>query len=312
MLHSFKKGMAKQTAPVRGINPGGEFLDYKKRLVNVKKNLQYIDRRMEDAMKYWNVHVVQQRNLSERFSNGYPISGDETDLIAKEFQRGSTAVYDYFLRSVESGEEPYKNMHAQVKAYIKEIVDVEKQYRELIYIKSEAERYQAKVDNLDRRGKRNDLKRTRNLHKMDQEKEKLASKAKIVLAAQKEAYAKAPTIYKAALCSYWSAHERHTEVMMENMVETSIFARNAEEELGNLDISQMFLVAADEEELTTDENAGSNETNSAEDSAMYRCRFGKVPSVMPKSPGRSSTSEGDLEFGEEMEMQKDFRKVIAV
>lgn len=239
MLHSFKKKVAKATAPTRGINPGGEFLDYRNRLATLKKSLQYIDGRMDQALKTWATQMIEQRTFSERFSASYPISGDETDKIAKEFSEGSQAVYDYFIRNTSPDNAKYHKMHAQVRAYIKEISDVEALYPKLLQAKSEAERYQSKVDSIERSSKTDDLKKTRNLQKLDFEKQKLEQTTTEVLTAQKQTYAKAPIIYKTALCAYWSAHERHTLVMMKSMEKTSQFAKDTELQLENIDISQL-------------------------------------------------------------------------
>lgn len=312
MLHSFKKKVAKNTAPVRGVNPGGEFLDYKNRLATIKKNLQYIDRRMDDAIKYWNLQIIEQRNLSQRFSTGYPIRGDETDRIAKDFEKGSTAVYDYFFRNEDIETEPYKNMQAQVKAYINELVQVEKEYRELLYIKSEAERYQTKVDTMDRRGRNNDLKRTRNLQKMDHEKMRLTEKTNKVVAAQREVYAKAPTIYKAALCAYWTAYQKHMQVISQSMSKTTQFMEMAGKDMENLDISTMFMNPIGEtSSATSEDGVMHSETGSHQSGEKRKRAFEKVPSILPMSPRfeHKTVSEMDLDSDVKMEIEGASRSI---
>lgn len=242
MLHSFKKRVAKTSAPLRGVNPGGEFLDYKNRLSTIKKNLQYIDMKMDDALRNWVVLMIEQRSFSERLVNGYPISGDDTDAQNKAFCEGARNTYDHFMRNSSPESTTYRKMHLQLKAYIKEISQVESLYGPLLESKSESERYQAKVDAIDRSKRNNDLKKARNLQKMDQEKLRLSEMTTNVLLAQKATYSKAPIVYKAALCAYWTAHETHTHVISRNMEKTSQFARSAEEDLLNLDISQVSII----------------------------------------------------------------------
>lgn len=239
MLHNFKKIFAKTTAPSRGINPGAEYLDYKDRLATIKKNLIYINKTMDDALRNWGVLMIEQRSFSQRFSEGYPISGDETDEHAKDFYAGSQTVYDHFLRNTSPETASYHRMHAQLKLFIKEISEVESLYGPLVEAKSESERYQAKVDSIDRSKRNNELKKARNLQKMDQEKLRLVEMTNQVVNAQKVTYAKAPVVYKAALCAYWSAHEKHTQVLMESMEKTSAFVRDSEVELAALDVSQL-------------------------------------------------------------------------
>lgn len=280
MLHTFKKKVAKATAPTRGVTPGSEFLDYQQRLATVKKNLMYTDTAMDNAVKNWTEQMIEQRSFSERFSEGYPISGDDTDRVAKEFAEGSQNLYDHFVRTTSPESASYYKMHMELKSYIKEIGAIEAMYSPLVEAKSESDRYQNKVDTLERAKKTNDLKKSRNLAKMDSEKQKLAQLTAEVVSSQKKTYAKAPIVYKAALCAYWSANETHIRIMMKSMEKTAEFARETEIELAGLDVSQLVIVEEeDDNSSTVGTTVGSVNADIAEFASSPQ-----VPDSPPTSP----------------------------
>lgn len=241
MFHSFKKNVAKATAGPRGINPGGEFLDYKNRLQNIKRNLNFVDKKMEEALRAWRVLIIEQRKFAHRVHEGYPIVNDDMETHARDFSEGAQKLYDYFLRERNSEAAPFERMHQQVKQYLTEIAAVERMYPELLVAKSESERYQSKVDAMDRSGRGSDVRRSRNVQKMDSEKERVEAIRRQVISSQKSTYAKASTVYKAALCAYWWTHERHTQVLLQMMEKTSQFAAEAGEELLKVDITQLSM-----------------------------------------------------------------------
>lgn len=288
MFHSFKKRFAKATAPLRGVNAGGEFLDLKGRLLTLRKTLQYIDRELDSAVQTRNNQIIQQRGFSERFARGYPLRGDDTDGLAKEFAAGAQGVYDHFLRGDAVEADGPQRMHANVKEYLRELAAVEGMYSGLATHASEAARYQGKVDALDRRGKSDDLKRSRNLQKMDHERLVLEEALKETVAAQKKAYAKAPTVFKAALCAYWAGHEGHKEVVEHKMQKMTAFVRSEGVELGQLDLGQIVLEAGTQEAgkagSVDNGSVASGEMSAASDETPMETLGARVPSVVPEMP----------------------------
>lgn len=104
---------------------------------------------------------------------------------------------------------------------------------------SQTSRYQAKVDTIERAKKENDAKKTRNLQKMDSEKEKYDELVKTVIIAQKKTLAKSATVHRLALCAYWSSNAAHVQIQQRSMERTAAFARASEDELASLDISSL-------------------------------------------------------------------------
>lgn len=273
MLHSLKKSFAKATAPTRGMNPGGEFLDYKNRVHNVRKNLEHLDKRMDETLRSWSLIMMDQRQFSQKLSEGYPISGDHTDQVAAEFEEGVQKVYDYFVRNTSPEAAAYHQMHKQVKDYLMEIEGVESKYAALMEAKSESERYQAKIDTITRSKKNKDDKKSRNFDKLDEQKQKYTEQLESIVALQKTTYEKAPIVYKIALCAYWTAHEVHTKIMMQSMEKTSKFIQEASSELSSINISELkFELEEFSDALSTPDNIQN---------------YPKVPSETPLSPSRS-------------------------
>lgn len=296
MFHAIKKNFAKARAPSKGINPGGEFLDFQARLSMIKNNLQYIDDKMEESLKLWNEQMIEQRGFAEKFANGYPIRGDETDDAVREFAHGSHMVYEHFLRGPGAGHDAHRNMRRQVREYIEEINEVELTYTQLEFATSETERYQEKIDKMDRKGQKEGPKWSRNLEKLDHSKLMLESEARVVVAAQKKCYSKAPMLYKAALCAYWTVHIAYQDLIAEKMEKTTQFVKHAGEDLGWLAAAQLQEMFEDvsEPEQIEEENLGNNMADHevtgpvsvtySENGEENGRVFTMVPTTMPMSP----------------------------
>lgn len=251
MFHTVKKKIGKAQGTVRGA-PNAEFLTRKMQLSNIKHSLKYTSAMLDSANRSWIRQMQDQRNFSDRFFEAYPTSGDEVHLVAARFAEGSQKLYDSFLREQDSDVKAYQNIHEQVKAYIKEIEAVEKLYGPLIEARSEADRYQNKIDHLERSKKQVDpSKKDRNLQKMDKEKESYKELLADVVAQQNKVYAKHTVVFKAALVSYWLSHEKHVTLMVKSLEDTQSFALTNAAEMGKLDIATLDVekLAAEQAEL---------------------------------------------------------------
>lgn len=242
MLHQIKRKVARVQQPLRGAGANAEFLSYKQRLGSIKSSLKYTSAMLDSANRGWILQMQQQRSFSERFHESYPSPGDDTYKVAAEFAEGSQELYDKFTRETCDDMAAYANIHAQVVAYINEIEEVESVYAKLADAKSEAARYQSKLDAMERSKKGpDDHKKSRNLAKMDDQK----GTYKVLLAdtvkAQKKTYSKHPVLFKAALTSYWLSHEKHVTLLVQSLEKTADFARQAEAEMKDLDITKLGL-----------------------------------------------------------------------
>lgn len=244
MLHAIKKRTAASTAAARGVNPTAEFVQMKNKIALVKRNLAHADKKMVDADIMWKRQLASQRSFAENFRDGFVAEeGDtETYAVLEEFQRGATERYDHFVRSTTKEDETFAKMHVQLRAYLAEISEVEKRYGELVTAKSEVQRYQNKVDSIELKKKSNDLKKGRNLQKMDVERERYAELTGDIVAAQKEVYAKAGVVHRMALCSYWAAHSKHIEVLSKSMTGTAAWAEGIQEEMLAVDVTSLDLL----------------------------------------------------------------------
>lgn len=267
MLHSIKKTVGKTTASQRGVTPSAEWQDLKLQLEAVKRNIKLVDTKMTDANRAWSKQMMEQRSFSERFSEGYPNTSDETHQIATEFAESSQALYDHFVRETSPEATSYHKMQEQVRVYLKEIAEVEAMYPKLVEAKSEATRYQGKIDAIERSKKDNEAKKSRNLQKMDSEKEKYDELTKSVIIAQKKTLAKSAIVHKMALCAYWSSNAAHLQLSQQSMERTADFARTHEDELATLDIAALEI----------------------SDSATHAASP-EVPTTTPQSPTLSANS----------------------
>eukprot|EP00173_Palmaria_palmata_P001612 Plantae.Rhodophyta-Palmaria_palmata.ctg19175.p1 GENE.Plantae.Rhodophyta-Palmaria_palmata.ctg19175~~Plantae.Rhodophyta-Palmaria_palmata.ctg19175.p1 ORF type:complete len:243 (-),score=56.69 Plantae.Rhodophyta-Palmaria_palmata.ctg19175:353-1081(-) len=199
---------------------------------------------MVDADIMWKRQLASQRNFAESFRDGFVAEeGDtETYAVLEEFQRGATERYDHFVRSTTKEDETFAKMHVQLRAYLAEVTDVEKRYGELVTAKSEVTRYQSKVDSIELKKKTNDLKKSRNLQKMDAERERYGELTADIVASQKDVYAKAAIVHRMALCSYWAAHTKHIEVLSRSMTGTAAWAEGVEEEMLAIDVASLDML----------------------------------------------------------------------
>lgn len=238
MLHVIKKQIALLQEPIVNSVPNGEFADLKQRLSAIKNALKYTSSMMQSTNRIWIMQMQQQRQFSERFHEAYPSTHDDTYLIAKDFADGSQTLYDKFSRDGEKTNATYVHIHEELKKYVREIEDVEAEYSKLTGAKAETNRYQAKLDAMER--SRNEPKREkkqRNLQKMDTHREAYRALLKSVVQKQKHTYAKHPIMFKAALTGFWLNHEKHVTALIESLEKTANFAKGAEEQMRKLDIS---------------------------------------------------------------------------
>jgi hypothetical protein len=249
MLHALKKKTAASTAAARGVNPTADFVQMKNKLSLVKRNLMHADKKMVDADLMWKQQLAAQRSFAEDFCDGFVADeGDhETFAVLAEFTRGANERYDHFVRSTTKEDETFARMHVQLRVYLNEIMDVEKRYAELVTAKSEVSRYQKKVDGIELRKKVNDLKKSRNLQKMDAERERYGELTAEIVAQQKATYAKAAVCHRMALCAYWSAHSKHIEVLSRSMERTASWAHGVEDEMLAIDVATLDLLESDGE-----------------------------------------------------------------
>lgn len=187
MLHSLKKRVAKATHKVE---MQAEVDQYKGLLERVKKNLMTASKNMDDSNRLWMQHMMMNRSFSTSFVEGYVPqtqgdSVDETQVVAQEFERGSNDRYDRYVRETSPERTKYHRIHTSIRQYIKEIDEVEALYPDLVSAKSESDRYQSKMDSLEKSKKAADDRKTRNLAKQDANREKYNAMARHVLEVQK-------------------------------------------------------------------------------------------------------------------------------
>lgn len=241
MFHAVKRKVALAQQPIKSA-PNAEFADLKQRLQSIKQSLKYASSMLDNANRNWILQMQQQRNFSDRFYESYPTPNDELYLVSQQFAFASQQLYNKFTRETSEEVVAYQSIHKQVSLYIREIEQVESMYAKLTAAKSEAIRYQSKLDSMERSRRQTDeTKKARNLQKMDNEKEVYRKLLASTIAAQKKTYAKHPIVYKAALTSYWLSHEKHVKLLVKSLEATQKFAEEAQEEMKDLDIAQFCM-----------------------------------------------------------------------
>ena len=170
MFHTVKKTLSRVKEPLLS-PPNAEFSDYRQRLSSIKASLRYTSNSLTSANRGWIIQMQQQRAFSHRFQHAYPSTHDDIYAVAAQFAEGSQSLYEKFTR-----EEADKNSHAQIQAqvdkYIVQIEKVEAMYGKLISAKAEMDRYQNKLDGLERATRKiDDEKKNRNATKLDRHKQ---------------------------------------------------------------------------------------------------------------------------------------------
>lgn len=238
MLHVVKRQFALLKEPLVNTVPNGEFSDLRQRLTAIKTALKYTSCMLTSSNRIWVMQMQQQRQFSERFHESYPSSQDDTYLVAQQFAEGSQALYDKFTRDIRTEGDVYLHIHKQVTLYIREIEELESTYSKLTAAKAETNRYQSKLDAMERSRRPVDQsKKVRNLQKMDTHREAYRSLLRTTVEEQKKTYAKHPIVFKAALTSYWISHEKHVTALVESLEKTQAFAKASEVEMADLDIT---------------------------------------------------------------------------
>eukprot|EP00173_Palmaria_palmata_P005164 Plantae.Rhodophyta-Palmaria_palmata.ctg8571.p1 GENE.Plantae.Rhodophyta-Palmaria_palmata.ctg8571~~Plantae.Rhodophyta-Palmaria_palmata.ctg8571.p1 ORF type:complete len:315 (+),score=87.81 Plantae.Rhodophyta-Palmaria_palmata.ctg8571:141-1085(+) len=296
MLHVLKKKTAATTASSRGVCPTAEFTQMKQKLALVKRNLVYTDKKMIDADLMWRKQLAAQRSFSEDFCDGYaPIDGvvDDTQEIMIEFSRGANERYDHFIRASKKEDEAFTKMRKEVAKYVAEVNEVESRYSEIVEAKSEVARYQSKIDSIELRKNVNDPKKTRNLLKLDIEREFYKKLAVEIVDKQKAIYAKASVCHKMALCAYWAAHSKHVDVLSTTMEKTAAWAKNVEVEMVSIDIASLELIDTASEFSKSEASAGEASPTSSVPSPTYTGAEGgknESPSANTSTSGAGGTS----------------------
>lgn len=236
MLHAIKRTLARAQEPITG-SPNAEYAELKHRLHSIKAALLYTCKMFSSANRGWVIQMQEQRSFSERFFESYPNREDEIHQVAKQFAEGSQNLYNQFTREPLSDITVYSSIQNQVEIYIREINRVEAMYSRLNDSKSEASRYQSKLDSIERNRRGIDeQKKLRNLQKMDHHKATYKALLADTIRAQKEAYGKHSVVFKAALTAYWLSHEKHVTQLVKSLENTQAFAKKAEAEMIALDI----------------------------------------------------------------------------
>lgn len=237
MLHTFKRHVANVSSPLR-FSPNAEFADLRQRLTSVKTSLKYTLQTLTAANRHWVVQIQDQRRFSDRFAQAYPTPHDDTHTVALQFASGSQALYDKFSHQTAPDLAVYQHITHQLSVYLNEIHTVEASYRDLAMAHSETERYQAKLDAMQRSKRPVDpTKRARNVQKLHAQRQLYTRLLEDTIANQKRAYAKHPIVFKAALTAYWLSHENHVNMLVRSLEHTQQFAKAAEPEMMHLDIA---------------------------------------------------------------------------
>jgi hypothetical protein len=237
MLHVLKKKVKLHTSRV---DPGAEFQDFKLRLDVVKKNLSRAEQQIENSHKNSLQYVLDQRVFCTSFMDGYPTSEDDTYAKAREFAEDAMERYEVFVRQVNADDAPFRKSQRELQVYIKEIEAVESHYPNLLQARSEFDRYQAKVDAMDKSSKTDDVKRARNRQKRDAEREKLDELTDSVIEMQKRTYAKSVMMHRVALVSFWAANAKHLEIMNSAVEKSLPYVRDNEEDVQNVDVVMWY------------------------------------------------------------------------
>lgn len=235
MLHAVKKKVA---LVATNTNAPAEFLDYKHRLESVKKNISHALTRMDDCNRHWMKGVADQRSFSDTFVHGYPNSQDETHAVAVKFAQEARDRHDHFARYNTPEQARYNRMIQQIRGYVDEIDSVEAMYPSLLEAKSEADRYQSKLDSMEHK-RVSDEKVSRNIIKHDNEHDRYVALASEVVEAQKQAYAKATIVHKMMLLAYWQANMHHVGIVNKSLEGTADWVHSSEEEMLSMDLAHI-------------------------------------------------------------------------
>jgi len=307
MLHAVKRKVARAQQPIK-TQPNAEFADMKQRLQSIKQALKYTSNMLNTANRNWIIQMQAQRTFSERFYESYPTTHDELYVVSKEFAQGSQNLYDKFTRETSDDMTAYHNIHKQVLLYIREIETVESSYSKLTAAKSEASRYQSKLDAMERSRRQTDeSKKARNLQKMDNEKDEYRKLLNSTIEAQKKTYAKHPIVFKAALTSYWLSHEKHVTLLVQSLEKTQEFAKKAENEMKGLDITEFVMpeelsplpsprkIPTDAPLMPETKAPFSNDTEEFNDAASVPSDVSKVANVTALAPNSNSIATSEQE-----------------
>jgi hypothetical protein len=239
--------------------PSAEFRDYEQRLASIKKTLISADKSMTESTRLWTQQLLDQRSFSAVMLEGHPSNNDITHDLAKSFSEGAKESYDHFIRDTSPEMVEFHRLHNEVRSFIDEIHGVEAMYPALKSAKGKEDHYESKVGHIvtgkkAMEGSKEKWKK-KNLQELDKKHNAYQAMCDNVVAAQKDTHAKAATVYRMALCSYWYTNAHHLAVANESLERTKTWSERVREELknvtvANLDVNKVPSVEAVASEIT--------------------------------------------------------------
>lgn len=235
MMHKIKKAATN----AKGVE-NAEFVDYKNRLEMLAAYLRESSGALKESEKTWQEVCNTQKTFADKFSLRYPDKDSIRDFAKQSSQSSQKLVKNFVLKS-ESKAASHWKVDVIVQDYLKEITDIQSEYRQIDDFGKEVAMYNKKVEDLQNSKKKNkdEEKISRNIEKLNDSREKYEQYLDTVVDKMKHIYNKRNIALKATFVAYWSSQLRAFNMIDNSLDPIREFVENSVEDLVAIKIRAM-------------------------------------------------------------------------
>jgi len=237
MLHKVKKNVAAMSPHVVD---NAEVQEYKHRLDSATRSLTSGLEVMTATEKNWTDLVGKNfSGFSDKFATLYP-DDDELRAVAKNTSASSMQLMKMFTARTEATSSDARKMEDQVKNYLAEIAEVDREVKTTLQsAKIELDMYAKKMTSLQAKtgNHRDEAKIGRNLEKYDTARQEYEASVAAVVVKQKAVWAKRQLAFSALFVGYFTQQStavKHCATVLDG---TFVFAEANRESLAALNIA---------------------------------------------------------------------------
>lgn len=235
MMHKIKKA-ATNSKTVEN----AEFVDYKNRLDMISTYLRESSGALKESEKTWQEVCNTEKVFADKFALRYPDKDSIRDFAKQSSQSSQKLVKNFVLKS-ESKSASHWKIDVIVQDYIKEINDIQNEYRSVDDLAKEVAMYSKKVEDLQNSKKKNkdEEKLSRNIEKLNDSREKYEQGLDTIVDKMKHIYDKRNIALKATFVAYWSSQLRAFNMIDNSLDPIREFVENSVEDLVAIKIRSM-------------------------------------------------------------------------
>lgn len=217
-MHAFKRRLSNAMTKQKTINENldAEFVTLRSQLDGISKSLKMLSSQIRTSRQAWTQVAKQQADFSSKLTSSLP-QGGMVQAHAREVEERIQSVYRRLIEEDGRGS-THERITSVLDTYQNMIDELEKEYPAIELAFTETRRYGGKVDNLNNKKKKDNVKLTRNARKKEDALKDYRLKSEDIKRRMRIVLDKHEAVFQCAHHAFWLASNTY-ETTIEDATE---------------------------------------------------------------------------------------------